>query len=119
MMYCIGVMWYVHKLHDHGPFCSSGNQLQTSHFRGVGSVPRGVHMGFAVDKWHWSRVFSKHFVSYMLVLIPIVLHTFVQSKCATTGLCEVTQTGVSSLHSCCCCCCCITNSVAGRLMMVC
>lgn len=73
-------------------------------------------MGFAVDKWHWSRFFSKHFVSHMLVFIPPVLHTFLQSKCATAGLCEVPRTGVSSHHSCCCC---ITNPVAGRLMMVC
>jgi len=72
-------------------------------------------MGFAVDKWHWSRFFSKHFVSHMLVFIPSVRHTLLQSRCATTGLCEVPQMGVLSLHSCCC----ITNSVAGHLMMVC
>jgi len=73
-------------------------------------------MGFAVDKWHWSRFLSKHFVFHLLIFIPPVHHTLLQSRCAAMGLCEVPETGVSSLHSSCCC---ITNSVAVRLMMVC
>jgi hypothetical protein len=55
-------------------------------------------MGFAVGKWYWSRFFLKHFVSHMLVFIPPVLHTFLQSKCATARLCEVARTVLLLLH---------------------